>query len=117
MLLFNVTWIMPPKPGMVISLKNMKNKIQITQNKYMRHYLQYDKRIHVLKNKFKNLNWLPFKDRFSQSVKSVVFKYFTNKSLLFCYWDEFSKPDCLNNLRTRNSYLKLVYPFRKANTG
>ena len=30
-------------------------------------------------NKFETLNWLPVKDRFNQSINSIVFKYFTKQ--------------------------------------
>ena len=31
------------------------------------------------KNQFETLNWLPLKDRFNQSINSIVFKYFTKQ--------------------------------------
>ena len=93
----------------------MKNKIQITQNKCIRYCLQLDKMTHFSKNKFGTLNRLPAKDRFNQSINSIVFKYFNNQ----CpgYLNEVFELACLNNLRRRNSYLKLICPFRKTNTG
>ena len=62
-----------------------------------------------------NLNWLPIKDRFNQSINSVVFKYFTKQCP--SYLNEVFELDCPNNLRTRNSYLKLICPFRKTEMG
>ena len=59
--------------------QNMKNKIQITQNKCIRYCLQLDKMTHISKNEFETLNWLPVKDRFNQSINSIVFKYFTKQ--------------------------------------
>ena len=38
--------------------QKMKNKIQITQNKCIRYYLQPDKMTHISKNEFETLNWL-----------------------------------------------------------
>ena len=34
---------------------------------------------HILKNELETLNWLPVKDRFNQSINSIVFKYFTKQ--------------------------------------
>ena len=59
--------------------QKMKNKIQITQNKCIRYCLQLDKMTHISKNEFETLNWLPVKDRFNQSINSIVFKYFTKQ--------------------------------------
>ena len=95
--------------------QKMKNKIQITQNKCIRYCLQLHKMIHISKNEFKTLNWLPVKDRFNQSINSIVFKYFNKQCS--SYLNEVFELACRNNLRTRNSYLKLIFPFRKANTG
>ena len=95
--------------------QKMKNKIQITQNKCIRYRLQLDKMTHISKNEFEPLNWLPVKDRFNQSINSIVFKYFTKQCP--SYLNEVFELACSNNLRTRNSYLKLIFPFRKSNMG
>ena len=58
----------------------MKNKTQITQNKCIRYCLQLDKMTHTSKNEFETLNWLPVKDRFNQSINSIVFKYLVNNA-------------------------------------
>ena len=70
---------------------------------------------HISKNEFETLNWLPVKDRSNQSINSVVFKYFTKQCPI--YLNEVFELACLNNLRTSNSYLKLICPFRKSNMG
>ena len=88
-----------------------KNKIQITQNKCIRYCLQLDKMTHISKNEFETLNWLPVKDRFNQSINSIVFKYFTKQCT--SYLNEVFELACRNNLRTRNSYLKLICLFQK----
>ena len=95
--------------------QKMKHKIQITQNKCIRYCLLLDKMTHISKNKFETLNWLPVKDRFNQSMNSMVLKYFTKQCP--SYLNEVFESACPNNLRTRNSYLKLICPFRKTNTG
>ena len=95
--------------------EKMKNKIQITQNKCIRYCLQLDKMNHISKNEFETRNWLPVKGRFNQSINSIVFKYFTKQWP--SYLNEVFELACPNNLRTRNSYLKLICPFRKTNLG
>ena len=95
--------------------EKMKNKIQITQNKCIRYCLQLEKMTHIFKNEFETLNWLPVKGRFNQSINSIVFKYFTKQCP--SYLNEVFELACPNNLRTRNSYLKLICPFRKTNMG
>ena len=93
----------------------MKDKIQITQNKCIQYCLQLDKMTHISKNEFETLNWLPVKDRFNQSINSIVFKYFTKQCP--SYLNEVFELACPNNFKTRNSYLKLICPFRKTNMG
>ena len=85
--------------------QKMKNKIQIMENKCIRYCLQLDK-IHISKNEFETLKWLPVKDRFNKSIYSMVFKYFTKQCP--SYLNEVFELACPNNLRTRNSYLKLI---------
>ena len=93
----------------------MKNKIQITQNKCIRYCLQLGKMTYISKNESETLNWLPFKGRFNQSKNSIVFKYFTKQCS--SYLNEVFEWACPNNLRTRNSCLALICPFRKTNMG
>ena len=90
-------------------IQKMKSKIQITQNKCIWYSLQLDKMTYISKNKFKPLNWLPVKDRFNQSINSVVFKYFTERCPSFL--NEVLELPFPNNLRTRNSHLKLICLF------
>ena len=52
--------------------QKMESKIQIAQNKCIRYCLQLDKMTHISKRDFETLNWLPFKDRFNQSINSIV---------------------------------------------
>ena len=69
----------------------------------------------IQENKFETLYWLPVKDRFNQSINSNIFKYFTKQ--MPSYLIKVFELTCPNNLRTRNSYLKLICPFQKINTG
>ena len=116
MLLFNLTLIMYPNlifplpPTHRPSPPPKKNKI--TQNKCIRYCLRLDKMTHISKNEFETLNWLPVKDRFNQSKNSIVFKYFTKQCPQLVF-----ELACPNNLRTRTSYMKLICPFQKTNTG
>ena len=48
---------------------------------------------------------------FIQFINSVVFKYFTKQC--HSYLNEVFELTCPNNLKTRNSYLKLSCPFEK----
>ena len=70
---------------------------------------------HISKSEFETLNWLLVKDRFNQSINSIVFKYFTKQCS--SYLNEVFELACPNNSRTRNSYLKWICPFRKTNMG
>ena len=70
---------------------------------------------HISKNEFETLNWFSVKDRFNQSINSIVFKYFTKQCT--SYLNEVFELASSNNLRTRNIYLKLICPFRKSNMG
>ena len=69
---------------------------------------------HISKNEFETVTWLPVKDRFNQSISSIVFNYFTKK----CphYLNKVFELACLSCLRTTNSYLRLMFPFQKLNT-
>ena len=93
--------------------QKIKNKIQITQNKYIRYCLELDNMTNISINKFETLNWLPVKDRFNQSLSSIVFKYFTKHCS--SYLNEVFELACPDSSRTRNSYMKLICPFRKTN--
>ena len=115
MLLFNLTSIMHRQPWYHKLTQKMKNKIQITQNKCIQYCLQLNKMTHISKNEFETFNWLPVKDRFNQSINSVVFKYFTKQCP--SYLNEVFELACPTNLRTGNSYLKFTCPFRKTNMG
>ena len=64
---------------------------------------------HILKIEFETPDWLPVKDRFNQFVNLIVFKYFNNQCPN-CL-NEIFELACLNNLRTRNSFLKLICRF------
>ena len=90
--------------------KKLKNRIQTSQNKYIRFCLQLDKMTHISHKEFRTLNWLPVTERFNQWINSVVFKYVHNQY-----------PNYINNVfyrrLTKGGFLKLKWPFRKTNVG
>ena len=92
----------------------MKSKIQITQNKCIRYCLKLDKMTHISKNKFETLKRLHVKDRFNQSINSIVFKCFTKQCP--SYLNEVFELACPNHLKAKNGYLKLICLFRKTNS-
>ena len=55
--------------------KKLKNKIQTTQNKYVRFCLNHDKMAHISQNEFEKLNWLRISDRINQCVLLTTFKF------------------------------------------
>ena len=77
----------------------MKSIIQITQNKCIRYCLKLDKITHIFKNEFETLNWLPVKDRFKQSINSIVFKYFIKQCP--SYLNEVFELASPNNLKNK----------------
>ena len=58
--------------------KRLLKKIQISQNKCIRYCLKLDNRAHIGANEFKEINWLPTKERVSQCICVNVFKFFNN---------------------------------------
>ena len=59
--------------------QNLNKKLQTTQNKCIRFYLQLGNRSHIGVTEFKQINWLPIKERFGQCICSTVFKFLNNK--------------------------------------
>ena len=58
--------------------QSLSKKLQITQNKCIRFCLQLGNRSHIGTTEFKQINWLPINERFSQCVCSTIFKFFNN---------------------------------------
>ena len=52
--------------------QKMKNKTLVTQNKCIWYCLQLDKMIHISKNEFETLNWLPVSYRFTMPQLSEL---------------------------------------------
>ena len=55
--------------------KELKNKIQTTQNKCVRFCLNFDKMTHISQNEFEKLNWFPISNRINQCILSTIFKF------------------------------------------
>ena len=55
--------------------QNLKDRIQISQNKCIRFCLSLNNRNSVDETKFIEINWLPIKKRVEQYICSLIFKY------------------------------------------
>ena len=70
---------------------------------------------HIFENQFETPDWLTVIDKSSQSLKLIVFKYFTDQ--YSSYSKDIFQSAYVNNLKEKNSYLKWICPFGKTNTG
>ena len=94
--------------------QNLRNKLQTTQNKCIRFCLQLGNRSHIGATEFKQINWLPINERFSQCVCSTIFKFFKNNCP--AYVDEMF-PTYTQDNTTEIFTLKLCQPHRKTLKG
>ena len=95
--------------------QNLKNKIQVMQNKCIRFCLQLDNMSHIGINELEKINWLNTYDRYRQNLCTIVFNSLHGKCPL--YISEIFDVVQQDNRNTRFSYLKLRQPFRKTNMG
>ena len=70
---------------------------------------------HISQKDFETIYWLPTKERHSQCVNSIAFKYFDNQCPHYMNEVFMKTPESSSSLR--NSYQKLQQPFRKTNAG
>ena len=63
--------------------KRLMKKIQISQNKCIRYCLKLDNRAHIGANEFKEINWLPTRERVSQCICVNIFKFFNNMTPVY----------------------------------
>ena len=91
----------------------MKNKIQNSQNKFIRFCLQLDKMTYISK-RFETLNWLLLTVSFNRFINSKV-KYVNDQCP--SYLNEIFQTARENNIQIRGSFQKLKCPFRKINAG
>ena len=82
--------------------------MQVCQNKCIRFCLSLGNRSHVGIDQFKEINWLPVKDRFDQNVLTHIFKQ--QNKLAARYMDEIFTSADLCNIKTRSSSYKLILP-------
>ena len=91
--------------------KKLKDKLQVTQNEYIRFCLKLQSREHISNEHFHKLNWLPINQRFQQCVTSTAFKFVQNKCP--AYMNEVFRPAENMRINTKNSFLKLTILFEK----
>ena len=93
----------------------MENRIQTSQNKWIRLCLQLDKMTHISHKGFETLNCLPLTEKFKLCINSIVFKHVSNQ----CpnYVNNIFQTASEINIQTRGSFLKLKCPSRKTNAG
>ena len=91
--------------------KRLLKKIQMSQNKCIRYCLKLDNRAHIGANEFKEINWLPTKERVSQCICVNIFKFFNNMAP--DYTSEIFHPSHSRH-NTRMFTYKLDLPFRKS---
>ena len=95
--------------------KNLKARLQTSQNKCIRFCLRlgHRKRLNFLD--FKKINWLPVQERVYQCIAAHVFKFFKNNCPAYIH--ELFSQATTSSINTRHSYMKLTQPFRKRNFG
>ena len=93
--------------------QKLKNKIQTTQNKCIRFCLNLNPRQHIGINEFREINWLPTKNRVEQRIATNVFKYWMKTTP--SYVNEIFIPSP-NTYNTR-SQMALDVPLRKSELG
>ena len=84
------------------------------QNKCIRFCLNLGNRHHISANNFKEINWLPTKERFQQCVCVSTFKFWKNQSPAYMS-DIYNKIDYFHD--TRKSHLRLDLPTRDTCSG
>ena len=106
---------MPVLRGTQNLTKKLKDKLQVTQNKWIRFCLKLQSREHISNEHFHKLNWLPINQRFQQCVTSTVFKSVQNKCP--AHMNEVFRPSENMRISTKDSFLKLNHSFQKTSTG
>ena len=94
--------------------QNLRKKLQTTQNKCIRFCLQLGNRSHIGATEFKQINWLPINERFSQCVCSTIFKFFKNNCP--AYVDEMFSTYTQDNTPQIFS-LKVCQPYKQSLKG
>ena len=80
--------------------QDLKNKLQVIQNRLIRFVLDLDPRSHISRDHFVKLNWLPVSSRVDQITLSHVFRIRCDKAP--CYMKEnFIPASTVHNYATR----------------
>jgi len=58
--------------------KNLRKRLQVSQNKCIRFCLNLNNRTSINKIKFNDINWLPVERRYEQCICTLIYKYFHN---------------------------------------
>ena len=93
--------------------KNLKNRLQADQNKYMGFCLKLGYKKSIKITEFEKLNWLPIHDRVNQCTLSSIYKFYANNAP--DYMNEVFAHAESNRIPTRCSYQKLKLLHRKTN--
>ena len=91
--------------------KNLKLKLRIVQNKYIRFCLNLPLRCYIDRSHFRKINWLPVSNRVEYCITNTVLKYWSR--IVPGYIDEMFNPS-LCRYSTR-SQMVLDIPLRKTN--
>ena len=94
--------------------KGFSHKILVAQNKCIRFCLNLKNITHIGEKEFKEIKWLPVKQRVYQCINVNIFKYFKGMSPAYSS-EMFIAAD--QRQFTRNSVMKLNLPFRNKNAG
>ena len=100
--------------GILTSTNVLSKKIQVCQNKCIRFCLRLNNTDHVGIKEFREINWLPTKERFEQCVCANIFKFFNNMSPT--YTSELYQP-FNHGHNTRRSNCRLQLPYRNTSYG
>ena len=95
-------------------MMKLKYNWQVIQNKCIKFCLKLQCKEYISNEHFQKLNWLPINQRFKQCATSAVFKFVQSKSPV--YMNQVFRLAENKRMNTRNSYLKLNWPFRKTST-
>ena len=87
-------------------------KIQAAQNKCIRFCLNLNNRAHVGMKEFKDMNWLPTKERFEQCTATNVFKFFSNSAPSPLYVGDFLA-SCPGPDHSKIYKTNLIYRFER----
>ena len=94
--------------------QSFRQKIQMCQNNCIRFCLKLNNRDHVGVKEFREINWLPTKERFEQCVCPIIFMFFNNMSPT--YTSQLYQPFSLGHI-TRRSNCRLQLPYRNTSYG